>query len=110
MPTSLEIARRAVSLGLEALGPIARWKGFGGSTNFNGKAYQKYASLCLIAADTAVVGDDKTLLRRFSQVYTWASASKRDQAMHAKGHPSSVQSTAVRFEAEGQAYWRGKRQ
>lgn len=52
----------------------------------------------------------KTLLRRFSQVYAWASASKRDQAMHAKGHPSSVQSTAVRFEAEGQAYWRGKRQ
>jgi hypothetical protein len=52
----------------------------------------------------------KTLLRRFSKVYAWASASKRDQSMHAKGHPSSVQSTAVRFEAEGQAYWRGKRQ
>ena len=52
----------------------------------------------------------KTLLRRFSKVYAWASASKRDQSMHAKGHPSNVQSTAVRFEADGQAYWRGKRQ
>jgi hypothetical protein len=51
----------------------------------------------------------KTLLHRFSKVYAWASASKRDQSMHAKGHPSSVQSTAVRFETEGQAYWRGKR-
>jgi hypothetical protein len=51
----------------------------------------------------------KTLLRRFSKVYAWASASRRDQSMHAKGLPSSVQSTAARFEAEGQAYWCGKR-
>jgi hypothetical protein len=52
----------------------------------------------------------KTLLHRFSKLYGWASASKRDQSMHAKGHPSNVQFAAVRFEAEGQAYWRGKRQ
>ncbi|KAF4043890.1 Glycosyl hydrolase family 81 C-terminal domain [Phytophthora infestans] len=35
-----------------------------GSWYFSGKSFQKYASLCLIAADTTVVGDDTTLLRR----------------------------------------------
>ncbi|KAG7387221.1 hypothetical protein PHYPSEUDO_014613 [Phytophthora pseudosyringae] len=33
-----------------------------GSWYYNGKAYQKYASLCLMAADSSVVGDDTTLL------------------------------------------------
>ncbi|KAG1700091.1 hypothetical protein DVH05_011904 [Phytophthora capsici] len=33
-----------------------------GSWYFNGKAYQKYASLCLMAADSSIVGDDTTLL------------------------------------------------
>jgi alkanesulfonate monooxygenase SsuD/methylene tetrahydromethanopterin reductase-like flavin-dependent oxidoreductase (luciferase family) len=39
---SKEIARRADALGLEALVPIARWKGFGGTTNFNGTCYETY--------------------------------------------------------------------
>jgi len=34
----------------------------GGSYYFSGKAAQKYASLCLIANDVAVMGDDKSLL------------------------------------------------
>ncbi|CAI5731677.1 unnamed protein product [Peronospora destructor] len=34
-----------------------------GSYYFNGKAAQKYASLCLIANDAAVVGGDKSLLK-----------------------------------------------
>ncbi|KAE8973867.1 hypothetical protein PR001_g26181 [Phytophthora rubi] len=34
-----------------------------GSWYYNGKAYQKYASLCLMAADSSVVGADTTLLR-----------------------------------------------
>ncbi|KAI9921547.1 hypothetical protein PsorP6_002538 [Peronosclerospora sorghi] len=33
-----------------------------GSYYFNGKAAQKYASLCLIANDTAVMGNDRSLL------------------------------------------------
>lgn len=33
-----------------------------GSYYFNGKLAQKYASLCLMASDAAVVGDDRTLL------------------------------------------------
>ncbi|CAI5721991.1 unnamed protein product [Hyaloperonospora brassicae] len=35
-----------------------------GSYYFNGKAAQKYASLCLIANDAAVIGDDKSLLNK----------------------------------------------
>ena len=42
----------------------SKWTLDAGSWYYDGKAYQKYASLCLIAADRAVVGDDKTLLKR----------------------------------------------
>jgi dimethylsulfone monooxygenase len=37
-----EIAQRADELGFEALVPIARWRGFGGTTNFNGNYYETY--------------------------------------------------------------------
>lgn len=36
------IARQADQLGFEALVPVARWKGFGGSTNFNGNCFETY--------------------------------------------------------------------
>lgn len=36
------IAQRADQLGFEALIPVARWKGFGGSTNFNGNCFETY--------------------------------------------------------------------
>ena len=39
---TLEIARRAEALGFEALVPIARWRGFGGTTNFNGNCFETY--------------------------------------------------------------------
>ncbi|TMW55052.1 hypothetical protein Poli38472_013814 [Pythium oligandrum] len=41
----------------------SEWKIDGTSYYFSGKAYQKYASLCLMADDVAVMGADKTLLR-----------------------------------------------
>jgi len=45
-----------------------------GSYYFNGKAAQKYASLCLMAADSAVVGTDQTLkaecVRKLQGIYT----------------------------------------
>jgi len=37
-----EIAQRADELGFEALVPIARWRGFCGTTNFNGNCYETY--------------------------------------------------------------------
>ncbi|SHK35332.1 Flavin-dependent oxidoreductase, luciferase family (includes alkanesulfonate monooxygenase SsuD and methylene tetrahydromethanopterin reductase) [Pseudonocardia thermophila] len=47
-----EIAQRADELGLEALVPIARWKGFGGSTNFNGNCFETYTWAAGIAEAT----------------------------------------------------------
>ena len=40
---TLEIAQRADAMGFEAIVPVARWKGFGGSTNFNGNSFETYA-------------------------------------------------------------------
>ncbi|CAI5712870.1 unnamed protein product [Hyaloperonospora brassicae] len=40
----------------------SHWSLHTGSWYFDGKAYQKYASLCLMAADSAVVGEDTALL------------------------------------------------
>ena len=37
-----EIAQRADALGFEALVPIARWRGYGGTTNFNGNCFETY--------------------------------------------------------------------
>ncbi|KAI9919381.1 hypothetical protein PsorP6_017291 [Peronosclerospora sorghi] len=42
----------------------SEWSLSSGIWYFNGKAYQKYASLCLMAADSSVVGGDATLLRK----------------------------------------------
>ncbi|SDF89034.1 LLM class flavin-dependent oxidoreductase [Klenkia brasiliensis] len=36
------IAQKADRLGFEAMVPVARWKGFGGSTNFNGNCFETY--------------------------------------------------------------------
>jgi endo-1,3(4)-beta-glucanase len=41
----------------------AEWVLDGASYYFTGKAYQKYASLCLMADDPAVMGEDKTLMQ-----------------------------------------------
>ena len=40
---TLAVAQRAEAIGLEALVPVARGKGFGGSTNFNGNCFETYA-------------------------------------------------------------------
>ena len=47
-----EIAKRADALGFEALVPIARWKGFGGTTNFNGNCFETYTWAAGIAEAT----------------------------------------------------------
>jgi dimethylsulfone monooxygenase len=50
------IARRADALGLEALVPIARWRGFGGKTDFNGTSFETYAWAAGLAAETTQIG------------------------------------------------------
>jgi alkanesulfonate monooxygenase SsuD/methylene tetrahydromethanopterin reductase-like flavin-dependent oxidoreductase (luciferase family) len=48
----LDIAVMADRAGLEALVPVARWKGFGGKTNFNGTCFETYTWAAGLAAAT----------------------------------------------------------
>ena len=41
-PNTLAVAQEADRQGFEALVPVARWKGFGGETNFNGTNFETY--------------------------------------------------------------------
>ena len=41
-PTNLAIAQRADKYGYEAMVPVARWRGFGGESNFNGTNFETY--------------------------------------------------------------------
>src|SRR6266851_1746698 len=49
---SLAIAQRAEAIGFEMLVPIARWRGFGGTTDFNGIAFETYTWAAGLAAAT----------------------------------------------------------
>jgi FMNH2-dependent dimethyl sulfone monooxygenase len=49
---TLKVAQRADEIGMEILVPIARWKGFGGSTNFNGVNFDTYTWAAGLAAST----------------------------------------------------------
>ena len=54
-PDTLKIAAMADEAGLEALVPIARWKGFGGATDFNGSAFETYTWAAGLAAATSQI-------------------------------------------------------
>jgi alkanesulfonate monooxygenase SsuD/methylene tetrahydromethanopterin reductase-like flavin-dependent oxidoreductase (luciferase family) len=54
-PNTLEVARIADEAGMEALVPIARWKGFGGPTDFNGAAFETYTWAAGLAAATTQI-------------------------------------------------------
>jgi alkanesulfonate monooxygenase SsuD/methylene tetrahydromethanopterin reductase-like flavin-dependent oxidoreductase (luciferase family) len=47
------VAQRADALGLEILVPVARWRGFGGSTNFNGTNFDTYTWAAGLTARTS---------------------------------------------------------
>jgi len=49
---NLDIAVMADRAGIEALVPVARWKGFGGQTNFNGTCFETYTWAAGLAAAT----------------------------------------------------------
>jgi dimethylsulfone monooxygenase len=48
----VDIAVMADRAGIEALVPVARWKGFGGKTNFNGTCFETYTWAAGLAAAT----------------------------------------------------------
>ena len=51
-PDVLEVARLADQAGFEAMVPVARWKGFGGATNFNGPSFETYTWAAGLGAQT----------------------------------------------------------
>jgi len=51
-PNTKLITTLADQAGLEALVPVARWKGFGGPTNFNGSCFETYTWAAGVAAIT----------------------------------------------------------
>jgi len=56
-PNILEVASTADRTGIEALVPLARWRGFGGPTNFNGSSFETFtwaAGLAAVTQDAAV--------------------------------------------------------
>lgn len=55
-PETVAIAQMADRYGYEALVPVARWKGFGGETNFNGTNFDTYTWAAGIAQATQQVG------------------------------------------------------
>src|SRR5215207_5184189 len=55
-PATKEIALLADRMGLEAMVPVARWKGFGGPTNFNGTCFETYTWAAGLAAATEQTG------------------------------------------------------
>jgi alkanesulfonate monooxygenase SsuD/methylene tetrahydromethanopterin reductase-like flavin-dependent oxidoreductase (luciferase family) len=50
---NLALARLAEDVGLEAIIPIARWKGYGGETNPNGSSFESTAWACGLLASTS---------------------------------------------------------
>lgn len=51
-PANLEIAQLADAADFEALVPVARWKGFGGPTNFSGDSFETYTWAAGLGAQT----------------------------------------------------------
>ena len=43
-PNTLALAKLADAMDFEAIVPVARWRGFGGATNFNGTCYEAVAA------------------------------------------------------------------
>jgi dimethylsulfone monooxygenase len=55
-PNTKAICTAADRAGFEALVPVARWKGFGGDTNFNGTCYETYTWAAGLSAVTDNIG------------------------------------------------------
>ncbi|MFT8243536.1 LLM class flavin-dependent oxidoreductase [Roseomonas sp. BN140053] len=51
-PSSLALAQLADAMEFEAIVPVGRWKGFGGSTDFNGAGFECFSWASAMAAST----------------------------------------------------------
>src|SRR5262249_46647377 len=55
-PNTLELAKISEEMEFEALVPIGRWRGFGGTTNFNGPGFECFSWAAGIGASTKYSG------------------------------------------------------
>src|ERR1700729_588972 len=55
-PTTLELSLTADRDGYEALVPVARWRGFGGISNFNGTSFERFSWAAGIGQATDHIG------------------------------------------------------
>ncbi|MBR8834913.1 MAG: LLM class flavin-dependent oxidoreductase [Stigonema ocellatum SAG 48.90 = DSM 106950] len=51
-PNVMKLAKIADEAGIEAIVPVARWRGFGGTTNFNGTCFETYTWAAALGAIT----------------------------------------------------------
>jgi dimethylsulfone monooxygenase len=51
-PNTLTLAKIADEMELEAIVPVARWRGFGGKINFNGPGFETYSWAAGLGAST----------------------------------------------------------
>ncbi len=55
-PESVRVAQLAEAAGLDAIIPVARWKGMGGDTNFNHRSFEPFTWAAGLAAMTRRIG------------------------------------------------------
>ena len=51
-PSTLALAQMADQMQMEAIVPVGRWKGFGGTTNFNGAGFELFSFASAVTAST----------------------------------------------------------
>jgi dimethylsulfone monooxygenase len=51
-PSTLALAQMADQMQMEAIVPVGRWKGFGGTTNFNGAGFESFSFASAVTAST----------------------------------------------------------
>ena len=104
---NLDIAVMADRAGIEALVPVARWKGFGGKTNFNGTCFETYTwAAGMVFISIAEDADDETTARisaqravgreefgREFQVWTACSVVCRPTEKEAVDYAATISST-----------------
>ena len=82
---NLALARLAEDVGIEAMIPIARWKGYGGETNPNGSSFESTAWACGLLASTARINVFSTIhVPLINPVFAAKQMATADQVGHGR--------------------------
>jgi len=97
-PEVRSIARRADQMGLEALVPVGRWKGFGGTTNYGGTSYDTLCWAAGLAAATERIRVMSTV--HMPAIHPIAAAKQLTTIDHISGGRAGVNVVAGWFRPE----------